>query len=118
MSTVWQYFTLDAPTSKTVTCNIWKEAISRGCTSFANFHTSNLIKHLKTLHAKEHDEFTKAKRKKIDKLQQQTLETAFKRQDKFPKSAKKQQFIVMDDQPLSVFENVGFRHLMEHLEGF
>lgn len=39
-------------------------------------------------HNKEHNEFTKAKEKKLDDLQQQTLETAFQRQDKFPKDNK------------------------------
>ena len=74
MSAVWQYFTVDVPTSKTVTCNICIEAISRGGTSVANLNTSNLIK---TRHAKEYDEFTKAKGKKKDEMQQQTLETTF-----------------------------------------
>ena len=122
MSAVWQYFTVAFPTSKTATCNICKEAISRGGTSVANFNTSNLIKHLKTRHAKEHDEFTKVKGKKKDELQQQTLETAFHRRDKFPKDSQKAtkitdkilEFIVLDDQPLSVVENVGFRRVMEH----
>ncbi|XP_052393278.1 zinc finger BED domain-containing protein 4-like [Carassius gibelio] len=124
MSAVWQYFTVDFPTSKTAKCNICKEAISRGGTNVANFNTSNLIKHLKTRHTKEHDEFTKAKGKKKDELQQQTLETAFQRRDKFTKDSQKAtkitdkivEFIVLDDQPLSVVENVGFRRLMEHLE--
>lgn len=124
MSAVWQYFTVDFPTSKTAKCNICKEAISRGGTNVANFNTSNLIKHLKTRHTKEHDEFTKAKGKKKDELQQKTLETAFQRQDKFPKDSQKAtkitdkivEFIVLDDQPLSVVENVGFHRLTEHLE--
>ena len=120
MSAVWQYFTLDAPTSKTATCNVCRE---RGGTSVANFNTSNLIKHLKTRHAKEHDKY-KSKGKRKDELQQQTLETAFQRREKFPKDSPKAtkitdkivEFIVLDDQPLSVVENVGFRRLMEHLE--
>ena len=123
MSAVWQYFTLDAPTSKTATCNVCREKISRGGTSVANFNTSNLIKHLKTRHAKEHDKY-KSKGKRKDELQQQTLETAFQRREKFPKDSPKAtkitdkivEFIVLDDQPLSVVENVGFRRLMEHLE--
>ena len=118
MSAVWQYFTLDAPTSKTATCNVCREKISRGGTSVANFNISNLIKHLKTRHAKEHDEF-KSKGKRKDELQQQTLETAFQRREKFPKDSPKAtkitdkivEFIVLDDQPLSVVENVGFRRL-------
>ncbi|KAM3592262.1 uncharacterized protein V6R79_015648 [Siganus canaliculatus] len=30
---VWHYFTLDSPTCKTATCNVCKEAVSRGGTS-------------------------------------------------------------------------------------
>lgn len=75
-------------------------------------------------HNKEHDEFTKAKAKKKDDLQQQTLETAFQQQDKFPKDSQKSaritdkilEFYVLDDLPLSVVENLGFDRLMEHFE--
>ena len=76
--------------------------------SVANFNTSYLIKHLKTRDAKEHNEFTKAKGKKKNELQQQTLETAFQRRDKFPKDSHKEtkitnkiwEFIFLDDQPV------------------
>ena len=40
-------------------------------------------------HAKEPNEFTKSKGKRKDELQQQTLETAFQRRDKFPQTAQK-----------------------------
>ncbi|KAI7814064.1 putative zinc finger BED domain-containing protein 4-like [Triplophysa rosa] len=74
-------------------------------------------------HGKDHEEFAQAKRKK-DESKQQTLQKAFQRQEKLHKDNKKSvkitekvvEFIVLDNQPLSVVENVGFRRLMEHLE--
>ncbi|KAF3840379.1 hypothetical protein F7725_019096 [Dissostichus mawsoni] len=52
------------------------------------------------------------------------LHKTFKRKEKLPQNSEKAkkitakiaEFIAMDDQPLSVVENVGFRRLMEHLE--
>ncbi|KAI2648703.1 Zinc finger BED domain-containing protein 4 [Labeo rohita] len=111
MSAVWQYFRLDQPASKTATCIKCQAAISRGGTSISNFNTTNLIKHLKTRHPVEHNGYTKARTEKDEPCQtQQTLEASFKRREKIIK------FIVLDDQPLSVVENVGFRRLIEHLE--
>ncbi|KAI2649262.1 Zinc finger BED domain-containing protein 4 [Labeo rohita] len=125
MSAVWQYFRLDQPASKTATCIICQAAISRGGTSISNFNTTNLIKHLKTRHPVEHDGYTKARTEKDEPCQtQQTLEASFKQREKFSQDSQRAikitdriiEFIVLDDQPLSVVENVGFRRLIEHLE--
>ncbi|KAI2666682.1 Zinc finger BED domain-containing protein 4 [Labeo rohita] len=124
MSAVWQYFRLDQPASKTATCIICQAAISRGGTSISNFNTTNLIKHLKTRHPVEHDGYTKARTEKDEPRQtQQTLEASFKQREKFSQDSQRAikitdriiEFIVLDDQPLSVVENVGFRRLIEHL---
>ena len=62
MSAIWQYLTLDNPTSKTATCSVSKAVIQRVGTNVANFNTSNLIKLLKMHHGKEHDKTALPKR--------------------------------------------------------
>lgn len=124
MLAVWQYFRLDQPASKTATCLICHAAISRGGTSISNFNTSNLIKHLKTSHPAQHDGYKKTRTEKDEACQnQQSLEASFKQREKFSKDSQRAikiidkivEFIVMDDQPLSVVENEGFHCLIEHL---
>ncbi len=123
MSLIWKYFTLDTSASSTANCTICKAKVSRGGSSVSTHNTTNLIKHLQKHHAKEHEEFAQIKRKK-DESKQLTLTDAFQRQEKLsnqnPKAVKITEkvleFIVLDDQPLSVVENTGFRRLMDHLE--
>ncbi|XP_070397996.1 zinc finger BED domain-containing protein 4-like [Nothobranchius furzeri] len=123
MSTVWKYFTLEAPQSKTATCNVCKAVVPRGGTSVATFNTTNLIKHLKKHHPREHEEFL-TRGQKGEKRHQESLLESLKKQSKLPAdnvkamgiTEKLLNFIVLDDQPLSVVENEGFRSLNEHLE--
>ena len=64
--------------------------------------------------------FIKLKRKDIT----QTVKFTFQKLQKVPKESQKPRglwdktvkFIVLDDQPLSVVENVGFHCTIEHLE--
>ena len=126
-SAVWKYFTLATPTSLSAACNICKQNVSRGGSSMTKYNTTNLIKHLKKHHAKEHAEFlqlNKTKEAGDNTAQQLTLTDAFQRRNKFPKESLKAlaitqkvlEFIVLDAQPMSVVEDEGFRRLLEHLE--
>ena len=125
MSAVWNYFKLTGEKSKTAECNLCKASVSRGGSSVGNFNTTNLIKHLKKHHGKEYSEFIQAtSAKKKSAPQQPTLIETIQKLEKLPPGSNKAKlitdkvakFIVLDDQPLSVVENVGFRRLMEHLE--
>ncbi|XP_023694531.2 zinc finger BED domain-containing protein 4-like isoform X2 [Paramormyrops kingsleyae] len=125
MSAIWKYFTLETTTSSTAICNLCKIKVSRGGSSVAVYNTTNLIKHLKNHHTEEHEEFRQAKQKKDEESKKQlTLPEAYSRHEKLPNNSPKAakitekvlEFIVLDDQPLSVVDNVGFRRLMEYLE--
>nr|XP_054592602.1 zinc finger BED domain-containing protein 4-like [Nothobranchius furzeri] len=99
----------------------WK--LRKARTSVATFNTTNLIKHLKKHHPREHDKFL-TRWQKGEKRHQESLLESFKKQSKLPAdnvkamgiTEKLLNFIVLDDQPLSVVENEGFRSLIEHLE--
>ncbi|KAG9261302.1 zinc finger BED domain-containing protein 4-like [Astyanax mexicanus] len=117
-------FLLDSPQSLTATCNVCKAVVPRGGRSVATFNTTNLIKHLQKHHPKEHDEFLAMKGLKAQTSRQESLLQSFERQGKLsPDNVKAKEitekvlnFIVLDDQPLSVVENEGFRSLMEYLQ--
>ncbi|XP_065109329.1 zinc finger BED domain-containing protein 4-like [Paramisgurnus dabryanus] len=125
MSAVWSYFTVKDEKNK-AECNQCKVSVLRGGCG-RNLNTTNLIKHLQKHHVKQYEEFkqtTSAKKKSVPQQQQQTLREAIEKREKLaPESNKAKlitekvtEFIVLDDQPLSVVENVGFRRLMECLE--
>uniref|UniRef100_A0A1A8MBN7 Zinc finger, BED domain containing 4 n=2 Tax=Nothobranchius pienaari TaxID=704102 RepID=A0A1A8MBN7_9TELE len=122
MSAVWNHFKLETEGCPTATCNICKLSVSRGGKDRAAFNTTNLIRHLKNKHPAQYSEFTAATQ--IKTWSQPTLEAMLKNKEKLPKDSDKAknittkiaEFIALDDQPLSVVSNVGFRCLMEHLE--
>ncbi|KAL3067486.1 hypothetical protein OYC64_017252 [Pagothenia borchgrevinki] len=122
MSAVWNYFKIESEDSVTARCNVCKAEVPRGGKNRAMFNTTNLIRHLRSKHLQQHEEYTAATR--VTSLKQPTLSETFKRKEKLPQNSDKAQqitakiaeFIALDDQPLSVVENVGFRRLMEHLE--
>ncbi|KAK0140436.1 Zinc finger BED domain-containing protein 4 [Merluccius polli] len=127
MSAVWKCFTINSDKDVAAKCNICHAQVSRGGTEPGRLNTSNLIAHLKKYHRKEHEDFrtsSKAKQQTSGSLPQPTLAESFARRDKLPRDGKKAlaitekiaQFIVLDDQPLSVVSNVGFKRLIEHLE--
>ena len=125
MSAVWEFFSVETGSSKNARCKICNASISRGGTTSKDFNTSNLIKHLKRNHVKEHSDFVQASTKKQASTgQQQSLEGAFHRRDKYPPDSVKAkaiteklvEFVALDDQPLSVVDKIGFRRLIEHLE--
>ena len=128
MSAVWEYFELDAEKDATARCKSCKKDVSRGGNDSGRYNTTNLIKHLKKYHGELHEEFAKAtenkKRQHGSSLTQPTLLDTFKSREKLTRESKKAKeitehiahFIVLDDQPLSVVNNVGFRRLINHLE--
>lgn len=123
MSAVWNYFTLETAQSKTATCNVCKALIPRGGSTVATYNTTNLIKHLKRHHLKEHGDYL-ARGLKDERSRQESLLESFQKQGKLPADNVKAKgitekllnFIVLDDQPFQVVENEGFRSLMEHLQ--
>ena len=79
----------------------------------------NTIKHLKKHHVKVHKEFS-ARGQKDERSRLESLLESFQKQGKLSannmKAEKLLNFIVLDDQPLSVVENVGLHSLIEHLQ--
>lgn len=122
MSAVWEFFTLDSPTSKTAKCKVCAKDIPRGGTKVANFNTSNLISHLEKKHAKEYAAFVENKKKQGP--QQQSIEASLIARQKYPIESPQAktttqflvEMIVLDDQPLQLVENIGFRRFVNHLE--
>ncbi|KAI2648014.1 Zinc finger BED domain-containing protein 4 [Labeo rohita] len=127
MSAVWQYFSLKSENDSVAQCNTCHAQVSRGGTEPGKFNTSNLIAHLKQHHKTLHEDFrktTELKKQSSGNFKQPTLPETLAKRDKFPRDSKKAltltekicQFIVLDDQPLSVVSNIGFKRLIEHLE--
>lgn len=133
-SECWKYFRLESPQSPVATCTICNKTISRGGSLLGRFNTTNLNRHLQSLHPKK----LRAGRLKQEMAIKQentpkqestpepvtAVETGLTRQLKLPDdcvkatdiTAKVMEFIVLDSQPLSVVDNKGFRRLVEHLE--
>ncbi|XP_073722443.1 zinc finger BED domain-containing protein 4-like [Misgurnus anguillicaudatus] len=119
MSAVWAHFKIRDDDSSKADCKLCSAKVSRGGKESTSFNTSNLIKHLKTHHSAEYAQFSKAKA-----TQQPTLTQVLQKREKMsrdnPRALKITEgiayFIALDDQPLSVVENTGFRHLLGILE--
>lgn len=124
MSEVWKHSKIETEASPTASCNVCKADVPRGGKNRASFNTTNLIRHLRNNHKQQHSEYIAAKEAATTTLKQPTLSETLKRKEKLPENcerakkitAKIAEFIALDDQPLSVTENVGFRRLIEHLE--
>uniref|UniRef100_A0A3P8U0R1 BED-type domain-containing protein n=1 Tax=Amphiprion percula TaxID=161767 RepID=A0A3P8U0R1_AMPPE len=123
MSAVWNYFTLTEAKSKTAECNVCKMSVSRGGSKTGHFNTTNLIKHLQKHHGKEYGDFLYASAKKSEPRQPSLQETLQKSAKLAPESTKAKmitdkivEFILLDDQPLCVVENAGFRGLVQYRE--
>ncbi|XP_072569011.1 zinc finger BED domain-containing protein 4-like [Paramormyrops kingsleyae] len=126
-SAIWRYFTVATPARSTAVCNICKTEVSRGGSSTATYNTTNLIKHLRKHHVKEHAEFEQATSSKGaggTAQQQLTLSESLQRREKYPANSVKatkitekiMECIVLDGEPLSLVERTGFRRLIEFLE--
>lgn len=129
-SAIWAYFTIKSDTHF-AECNICKAEVSRGGKSTRTFNTTNIVNHLK---AKHHDEYQEYERERAAEVKGAELQTASKRQQLLeetkltPKrwdinspSAQKitkkiGEMIALDNQPLSLVEDIGFQRLIQHLE--
>ncbi|KAJ8271074.1 hypothetical protein GJAV_G00122450 [Gymnothorax javanicus] len=121
MSAVWRFYELEDECRPAAKCKVCKLMVSRGGSNRASCNTTNLIRHLQK-HEAEYKEYSAATESKAG-LKQQTL-LASLRKDKFPRGGEKARMITqrltdliaLDDQPISVVENTGFRRLLEFLE--
>ena len=94
--------------------------VLRGGKESTPFNTSSLIKHLKTNHSAKYTEFNASG----SRPKQPTLTDVLEKREKMSKDNSRAinttealtHFIALDDQPLSVVDNVGFRRLLELLE--
>ncbi len=121
MLAVWRFYELEDECRPAAKCKVCKLMVSRGGSIRASYNTTNLIRHLKK-HEAEYKEYSAATKSKAGLKQQMLL--ASLRKDKFPRGGEKArmitqrltEFIALDDQPISVVENTGFRRLLEFLE--
>ncbi len=119
MSAVWKYFQVKKSNKNQAECKLCQAKLSRGGTKSTTYNTSDLIQHLKSQHKAEYKEFTCD----TDKLQQTLQQTLAKREKMSrdnPRAIKitdaLAEYIALDDQPLSVVDNLGFRRLLCILE--
>ena len=85
MSAMFKYFffeKLESKHSLAATCNICNTSISQGGNKTAAFHTTNLIRHIKNKHPKEHTQFTQTTQAKAPT--QKTLKDVLKKKEKCP----------------------------------
>ncbi|PIO29669.1 hypothetical protein AB205_0145900, partial [Aquarana catesbeiana] len=122
MSVVWKYFKINEDNPWIADCKLCSAKLSRGGTKISSYNTSNLIKHLKLKHKSEHGEFTAIG--SSSSTQQPTLQQTFARREKLLRDHPRAvqitealtQFIILDDQPLSIVENMGFHRFPNVLE--
>ncbi|XP_073470760.1 zinc finger BED domain-containing protein 4-like [Aquarana catesbeiana] len=122
MSAVWKYFKINEDNPRIADCKLCSAKLSRGGTKISSYNTSNLIKHLKLKHKSEHGEFTAIG--SSSSTQQPTLQQTFARREKLSRDNPRAvqitealtQFIILDDQPLSIVENMGFQRFLNVLE--
>ena len=121
MSAIWEYLKIKDDDRSKAECKICYATVSRGGKESTYFNTSNMIKHQKNYHSAKYTEFTNASGAR---LKQPTLTDVFQKREKMSKDNSRAikttealtHFITLDDQPLSVVDNVGFRRLLEVLE--
>ncbi len=118
---MWKYFNINDDNPRMADCKLCSAKISRGGTKSSTYNTSNMIKHLKLKHKSEHGEFAASSNVST---QQPTLQQTFARREKMTRDNPRvkqitevlTQFIVLDDQPLSFDDNVGFLRFVNVLE--
>lgn len=120
MSAVWTHFKICDNDRSKAECKLCTGKVSRGGKESTSFNTSNLIKHLRTHHKPEYADFAKANAKPQQPTLTQVLEKREKMSRENPRAVKITEalthFIALDDKPLSVAENEGFRRLLSTLE--
>lgn len=133
-SPVWQFFKVSEKDNKKAICNACEAEIPRGGNQQRQFNTTNLIRHLRIRHVKEYGEYERQASAKSVKqanplatqssVTQLTVSETFKRQEPYSRDSKKSkeisakimEFIGLDQQPLSVVEDEGFRRLVTFLD--
>ncbi|XP_053571558.1 uncharacterized protein LOC128661312 [Bombina bombina] len=121
MSAVWKYFKINEENPRMADCKLCSSKLSRGGAKVSSYNTSNLIKHLKLKHKSEHGEFaTLASSSTHQPTLQQTLARREKLSRDNPRAVKiteaLTQLIILDDQPLSIVDNMGFCRFINVLE--
>lgn len=110
MSFVWKYFEICAQNVKIAICNVCKGKVDHGGTTAKAFGTTNLIRHLKVHHPKEHDEYQKsvenAKQARPSSLTQPSVKSVILQNQSYSRDSSKAQVItkkVMEFIVLDVF---------------
>ena len=127
MSQVWNYFRVNEQEKNKAVCKLCSTKLSRGGLKATAYNTSNLIKHLEAKHKTEYAEFKAASSTTAaasGTLQQPTVTEAIQRREKLAKDHPRAlkitrgltEMITLDDQPLSLVDNVGFRRFMDIVE--
>lgn len=84
---IWNFFSLPQPINSTATCNTCAVNVPRGGGKTSSYDTTNLIKHLRRFHAREHAEFIELYKQKGGGMKQLTLKEMKERGEKFPPSS-------------------------------
>lgn len=132
-SLLWEFFTINNTDETKAVCNYCNKSISRGGKDKHQFGLSGIKKHLST-HGKIYSDYQKRQKKiddekleaaaaskKSDDGKQLSLEESFIRfwDINMPQSQaiikKIAEFIVLDQQPISVVDDTGFIQLLKHL---
>jgi len=125
-SPVWQYFKVSETDIKIAVCKECEAEIPRGGTQKRKCNTTNLFRHLRVHHLKVYSEYERqaSASVKTPSSTQLTVSETFKRQEPYSRDSKKSkeitakvmEFIGLDQQPLSVVEDNGFRRLITTLD--
>ncbi|KAI2655350.1 E3 SUMO-protein ligase ZBED1 [Labeo rohita] len=126
-SPVWKFFKVSDRDVKLAVCNVCHDEIPRGGSKQRHFNTTNMIRHLRTHHTTEYAEYEKLNQPKpttSPSLNQPTVSDAFKRREPYSRDSTRwkditfriMDFICLDEQPLSVVEDKGFRRLLSCLD--
>lgn len=129
-SPVWQFFEVSKTNVRFAICNTCNKDVNRGGTNPKDFNTTNLIRHLRSFHLVQYDEYTKlasSKTREQDsakKLTQLSVTEALPRQQPYSKEVKKykeistrvMEFICLCHQPLSIVESAGFKRLLSYMD--
>lgn len=77
MSVIWKFFEICETDVTHASCNACKRLVPRGGNKPSSFNTTNLIRHLKSFHSKEHNDFLQltSEKKKTTPTPQALLQT-------------------------------------------
>ena len=128
-SPVWNFFKVFDKDIKFAICNVCGSEIPRGGSQQSHFNTTNMIRHIRTRHRTQYAEYEKMNKPKLTSLSspslsQPTVSDAFKVREPYSRDSKKWkeitqkilELICLDEQPLSVKEDTGFRRLLPCLD--